>query len=103
MRLFTFIAANILALTLIISACGDGFNDGSNYGDLLNSPEGLVLTPEEHQGGWGRYDCFTCHPVHNIHLNNYTSIEIDMNEVRTLTVSQGEAGCSSCHGSNGLF
>ena len=89
---------------LLLFACGDGINGGENYGDLLSSPEGLILVESEHVGGWGRADCFFCHPIANMHLANQTSVPgIDMEEVRQITLSQGEAGCADCHGSNGLF
>lgn len=97
---------NIIIVMLIAAffACGDGINDGENYGDLLTSPEGLILVESEHVGGWARSDCFFCHPIENMHLANQTSVPgIDMDEVRLITIQQGEAGCASCHGSNGLF
>jgi hypothetical protein len=103
MSIFLRLKLLLFASLILLFSCGDGFNEGSNYGDLLNSPEGLVITPDEHKGGWGRQDCFTCHPIHNIHLNDNSNIGLDMNEVRARTVLEGEAGCADCHGTNGLF
>jgi len=103
MKRVSIIILGISLLVLLVS-CGNGMNEGENYGDLLSSPEGLILTPEEHRGGWGRADCFFCHPIHNLHLVNSTSFpDIDMEEVRYITIIEGEASCPTCHGYNGLF
>jgi hypothetical protein len=83
-------------------SCGSGNNQGDNYGDLVASPLGLILTPHEHRGGWGRADCLTCHPLENIHVTNNSSVPgIDMQQVRNQTVQAGEASCPICHGTNG--
>ena len=96
-----FLLISLLGLGTL-SACGDGVHEGEFYGDLLSSPQGLVLTLEEHGDGWGRADCFMCHPIQNLHLANQTSFAgIDMDKVRYITATQGEAGCSQCHGFNG--
>lgn len=94
----------LLILTLIfLLSCG-GENGGEYYGDLYSSPEAFTLTESEHAGGWGRSNCFMCHNIENIHLKNNSSFSgVDINEVRELTITQGESSCASCHGDNGNF
>jgi len=92
----------LVFIAVVFVACGSGFNEGENYGDLLSSPEGLVLTPDEHRGGWGRADCFFCHPIHNLHLENRASAPINMEEIRFQVITQGLNSCPTCHGTNGL-
>ncbi|MBU0505532.1 hypothetical protein KJ708_06045 [bacterium] len=43
-----------LSLICLVSFlnCGSIDDSGENYGDLLDSPSGLVLTEEEHVDGW---------------------------------------------------
>lgn len=95
---FTFLPA-LFALALFLS-CGEGVENGEDYGDLLDSPEGLTLTEEEHEIGWGRSDCTTCHNLENIHLVNHTSLPIDIDSVHDQALEEGEAGCADCHGTN---
>ncbi len=99
--------APIAALSLLmLSASGCGNDAGvtsENYGDLLASPEGLVLVRSEHPTGWGRPDCFSCHEIRNIHTVNRTSLpDLDLEEVRTIVLNQGAASCGLCHGNNGV-
>lgn len=83
-------------------ACGSE-NLGEYYGDLEASPQGLVLTQEEHEGGWGRSRCFLCHAIENIHINYYsTTPGVDLNAVRSITITGGDSSCVTCHGSNGV-
>jgi hypothetical protein len=97
----TIIVAIFPIVLILVFGCGQGTNSGDDYGDLLLSPLGLVLTPHEHRGGWGRSDCFACHPLENIHLQNRSSVAVDLMAIRDLTVIQGEASCPTCHGTNG--
>lgn len=94
----------LLAMTLAAIGCGnDGPVRGDDFGNLLNSPEGLVLVVEEHPTGWRRPDCFSCHPSRNMHTINRTGLEdLDLAEIRAIVRNQGEASCSQCHGSNGV-
>lgn len=95
-----------LALLLALAACGsDASPQSENYGNLLASPEGLVLVESEHPTGWTRPDCFVCHNVNNIHQVNRTGLpndEVDLPNVRAIVRSQGEASCTMCHGDNGV-
>ena len=93
-------------LWLVAAACGSsGGATSENYGNLLASPEGLVVTQQEHPTGWGRPECFACHEICNIHTVNRTGLPddvIDLAGVRAIVQSGGEASCPMCHGSNGL-
>jgi hypothetical protein len=95
----------VTALLLpILASCGsDGSEQSEDYGNLLNSPEGLVLVREEHPTGWTRPDCFVCHESRNMHTVNRTGIpDLDLGEIRAIVRNQGEASCSQCHGDNGV-
>ncbi|MDO8519153.1 MAG: hypothetical protein Q7T11_03200 [Deltaproteobacteria bacterium] len=90
-------------LLVALLSCGSAETDnGEDYGDLLASPEGLTLTEGEHEIGWGRSDCTTCHNLENIHLENRTSVPIDIEAVHDEALQEGEEGCNSCHGDNGV-
>ncbi len=108
----------VLALCLIVSlvaGCGDdGSEDTEDYGNILNSPAGLILVEEEHPSGWMRPDCSACHEPRNSHRENRTGIPecdaasgvttacIDLAAIRQIVVEQGDAGCVQCHGNNGV-
>ena len=95
-----------IAVLVAVAACGsDASPQSENYGNLLASPEGLVIVESEHPTGWTRPDCFACHNVNNIHQINRTGLpddEVDLAGVRAIVQSGGEASCMMCHGSNGL-
>lgn len=94
------------ALLALIAGCGtDGSQEGEDYGNLLESPGGLLVLEEEHPDGWGRPDCFVCHENRNIHNVNRTGLPddvIDLPNVRAIVATQGEASCALCHGDNGV-
>lgn len=103
MRVKNALTAALFVLLLIGASCGGiGTNGGENYGNLLDSPGGLILTQGEHPAGWGRTDCTSCHELDNIHLVNRTGLDIDIAAIHDLAVSGGEAGCPDCHGANGV-
>lgn len=103
-----------LALVLLVAACGsDGPQESEDYGNLLNSPAGLVLVQEEHPTGWGRPECFACHEPRNMHQVNRTGLPscddvpeteacVDLALVRSIVRDGGEESCSLCHGDNGV-
>jgi hypothetical protein len=97
-----------------LAGCGsDGPMDSADYGNLLNSPAGLILVEEEHPTGWGRPDCLVCHEVRNMHVVNRTGLPdctpevqegcIDLPGIRSIIDNQGEASCALCHGDNGVI
>jgi hypothetical protein len=104
-----------VALMSLLAACGtDGAMKSEDYGNLLNSPAGLIVVEEEHQTGFGRTDCLLCHETRNIHTVNRTGLPscpsdgapeegcIDLADVRQLVKDQGQASCPLCHGDNGV-
>jgi hypothetical protein len=96
-------ATLLLALAALLNSCGAvGFDEGEDYGNLLDSPDGLVLTQDEHEIGWAHTDCTMCHNLDNIHLTNRTDIEIDIDAIREEAIAGGIAVCADCHGTNGV-
>lgn len=88
---------------LVAVACGAApTNTGENYGNLLTTAAGLVLTQDEHIGGWQRTDCTTCHNLDNIHLINRSGVAVDVAAIHDQTLQDGNAGCPVCHGTNGV-
>ena len=89
--------------------------DSENYGNILNSPAGLILVEEEHQTGYGRPDCLVCHNTRNIHNVNRTGLPscsgeipplepcVDLDEVQAIVNDGGQSSCSLCHGTNGVL
>ncbi len=94
----------VLLLIVAVAGCGsDGSESSENYGNLLNSPAGLILVQEEHEHGWSRPDCFACHEIRNIHTVNRTGIpDLDLGAIRDLVAAEGTASCPDCHGNNGV-
>jgi mono/diheme cytochrome c family protein len=113
MKRRAFIAAWMLVM---LSACGSsGEPQSEDYGNILNSPAGLVLVESEHPTGWGRPECFACHEIRNFHIVNRTGLPdcpltppatpiacLDLAQVRAIVLSQGGASCAQCHGPNGV-
>ncbi len=98
---------HVIAATLLALAAGCGSSgspqQSEDYGNLFNSPAGLVLVRDEHPTGWGRPDCFSCHEIRDIHTVNRTGIaNFDLAGVRNVVAAQGEASCPQCHGNNGV-
>lgn len=92
-----------LILSFLLFACGGSeFDEGEDYGDLLDTEEGLILTEEEHVGAWGRSDCTLCHNLENIHLTNRTDVPLDIEAIHDQAIAEGVAGCADCHGTNGV-
>lgn len=91
-------------LAFYVLACGESATPrGEDYGNLLASPAGLELVADEHPSGWGRSDCFFCHPARNLHQVNRSGVpNLDLAAIRALVRNHGEASCASCHGTNGV-
>lgn len=94
----------LLAILLILSlaGCVSEDNQGQDFGNILDSPEGLIVTEEEHPDGWGRSDCFACHPIADIHQVDSTNGLLPLEEIQALVVRDGLASCPICHGDNGV-
>lgn len=92
-----------LGLVLVVGCGQDARPAAEDYGNLLESPAGLVLVAEEHPSGWSRADCFLCHLPDRLHRINRTGIpDLDLDFVRSVVRNQGEASCAACHGDNGV-
>ena len=92
----------VLAALGPLAACGD-VDSCEGRIDLLDSAEGLVLTPEEHPAGWGKSECLQCHPLESIHQEDCTGEDaIDMAAVREEAEDGTYATCAGCHGPNGV-
>ena len=91
-------------LCLALGGCGSsGSPQSEDYGNLFNSPAGLILVQQEHPTGWGRPECFACHEIRNIHIINRTGDpNIDLVQVRAVVDNLGQASCPQCHGTNGV-
>ncbi|MBI1909474.1 MAG: hypothetical protein HYS22_04835 [Deltaproteobacteria bacterium] len=103
MRERTHSCSVVFCLIVLLMACGGSpVNEGENYGNLLSTDQGLVLTEGEHEAGWGRSDCTLCHNLENIHRINRTGIPIDIDAIHDQALSDGIASCATCHGTNGV-
>ncbi len=94
-----------LSLILICFAflgCVGGDDEGQNFGNIFDTEEGLILTQEEHPGGWGREDCLTCHPFSEIHQVDRTGQGTSLEPVREFVLEEGIESCVICHGDNGV-
>lgn len=104
--LHVFESAFVGASIFVLAACGsDASPQSENYGNILASPDGLVLVAAEHPTGWGRPDCFACHNADNIHQVNRTGLpdsDVNLANVRAIVQNQGESSCVQCHGTNGV-
>lgn len=88
---------------LALAACGRGNDDGQDFGNLVASAQGTQLTRAEHPTGWGRSECFLCHPVDEIHhVDRSGTGTVPLDDIRRLVGQEGLASCHLCHGDNGL-
>lgn len=93
----------LLLITLVLSSCVSEEDQGQDWGNILAGVEGLQLTEEDHPDGWGRQDCFGCHPLEVIHQEDRSGLGVLLLEdIREFTVQEGLASCPICHGDNGV-
>ncbi|MEM4658550.1 MAG: hypothetical protein QXX77_09050 [Candidatus Methanosuratincola sp.] len=95
----------LIALVVMgVAGCAGGDDEGQDFGNLFDSPEGVVLTEEEHPTGWGRGDCFLCHPQEEIHQQNRTDFPgvLPIEDIQELVIRDGLRSCVICHGNNGV-
>ncbi len=89
-----------LFLLFILGSCGED----AEYEELSMPSE--LLTQDRHPYGWQREDCYSCHVDGNVHrYNSLNKSEEHMNLARsskTLYGSDGNIGCTTCHGNNGV-
>jgi hypothetical protein len=93
----------LLLLVSFFSSCVSEEDEGQDWGNILAGVEGLILTEEDHPDGWGRQECFVCHPLEVIHQEDRSGIGVLLLEdIREFTVQEGLASCPICHGDNGV-
>lgn len=93
--------AATLGCLCFLAACTYEPCDGRD--DMLASPEGLLLTVEEHEAGWGNDACTQCHALETTHRSNCTSEPtIDMEAIREEAEDGAYETCAGCHGDNGV-
>ena len=88
----------MVILLLLLGGCDP---DPCARGSMLDSPSGLLLTPEEHPTGWGMAECAACHALPALHRSGCTP-EVDLAAVRAQVEEDGFVGCGDCHGDNGV-
>lgn len=93
----------VLALLGMVGCGGSGNDDGQDFGNLIDSAQGVQLTREEHPDGWGRRDCFLCHPLEDIHQVDRTGTGVlPLEDIRAFVQRDRLESCPLCHGSNGV-
>lgn len=68
---------------------------------MIDGPEGLVLTADEHGIGWGIEDCWQCHQAQTLHRTGCTP-DVDLQAIQDQVEAEGLASCATCHGDNGV-
>ena len=93
---------SFLLLVLLVS-CAKPDHQREDYGDISQGPSGIVLADaSEHQGGWGRKDCLTCHNARfNIHRRAGANMDVDALNADILAQPIPTKACMTCHGKNG--
>lgn len=93
----------LILLLSLVSSCVSEEDGGQDWGNILDGVEGLILTEEDHPSGWGRQECFVCHPLEVIHQEDRSGLGVLLLEdIREFTVQEGLASCPICHGDNGV-
>jgi hypothetical protein len=92
----------VLAVVGVVG-CGRGNDDGQDFGDIVAGAQGTQLTREEHPTGWGRSDCFLCHPLEEIHqVDRSGTGVVPLEDIRRLVDRERLSSCHLCHGDNGV-
>ncbi|MEQ9618418.1 MAG: hypothetical protein RIG61_04510 [Deltaproteobacteria bacterium] len=92
----------LIFLLLSVSCVGED-NEGQDFGNIFNSTEGLILTEKDHPSGFGREDCFVCHPLEVIHqVDRSGTGTVPLDEIQEFVLMEGPASCPICHGDNGV-
>ena len=93
----------ILIFFVALVSCVGENDEGQDFGNILDSTEGLILTEEDHPDGWMREDCFACHPLQVIHQVDRSGTGLLLlEEIQEFVLMEGLASCSICHGYNGI-
>lgn len=91
----------LLLLPAVLLAGCDETAPCDGRGDMLASPQGLVVTEAEHGAAWGEAQCFGCHAAPVLHRTGCTA-GVDLSAVREEVAATGLDGCADCHGDNGV-
>jgi hypothetical protein len=93
----------VLAAVGLASCGGSGNDEGQDFGNLIASAQGTHLTLEEHPTGWGRSECFLCHPLEEIHQVDRSGTGVlPLADIRRFVDRDRLASCPLCHGDNGV-
>lgn len=95
----------VVMAMVVLGACGGGSgnDDGQDLGNLLDSAQGTQLTEQEHPNGWKRSECFTCHPIEELHRTDHSGTGVlPLEDIRRLVARERLDSCHLCHGNNGL-
>lgn len=109
MRRFFFPVAGLL----LLYGCGGGGGLGDpnvhyrNFDIDIGAPHGTYLTRENHEVGWNRGDCLSCHQIAKHTAATYDiSVDKYQNLIEKAVDSVGKKNaiqvCSACHGANGV-
>jgi hypothetical protein len=69
--------------------------------NLLDTPDGIRLTEEEHSLGWGQAECFQCHLLAEIHQGDCSDVGLSAERIAATVDLEDPDSCQICHGSNG--
>ena len=90
-----------ILLALLVAACGEP-QPCADVQALLDGPEGLILTEEDHALGWGEAECFACHQSWNFHQPECVEqAGWDVEFIDELSDAEDSSSCTACHGENG--
>lgn len=93
----------LLIILLTLVSCVSENDEGQDFGNILMSTEGLILTEEDHPSGWQREDCYLCHPLEVIHQEDRSGTGLLLLEdIQEFVLQEGLASCPICHGDNGV-
>lgn len=92
-----------IAMVALVGCGGQGNDDGEDFGNLIASAQGTQLTRAEHPAGWGRTECFNCHPIEELHRVDHSGTgTLPLTDIRRLVDRDRLASCHLCHGDNGV-
>ncbi|MBI2486046.1 MAG: hypothetical protein HYW01_03630 [Deltaproteobacteria bacterium] len=94
----------LIALIFLLLGCVGGDDEGQNFGNIFEGTDGLMLNQEEHPDGWGRSECFACHPINEIHREDRTGTGVlPLEDIQEFVEQEGLDSCPICHGDNGVM
>ena len=102
-----------VSVLLVLYGCGGGGGLGDpnvhyrNFDIDIGIPKSTYLTSGNHEKGWEKSDCLSCHQIKKHTAGTYdVSVEEYQSLIKAAVESVGEKNaievCSACHGTNGL-